>query len=730
MKKLYLGLAVALPALIAANAAFAQETSPAQSAAAKSEPSETGDIVVTGTKSLRGTSVHNAALAVTALGPEQIEQAHVLSIKDIQNLAPNVRLADGAFGGSNNFAIRGMGIYSSVPTSTPTVGIFVDGVYIGVNAGTALKSMFDVEGVEVLRGPQGLLFGRNVTAGAILLRTTEPSDTLVAKAEVGIESGPLYRGSALVSGPLDSNGVWSAKVALTGLHDDGWFHNDYNKRKFGKNNTGVVRAALKFAPSGDVVNVLRLEAGKQDADGAVSHNSALYGRNSFKVNQDVVGYSNFDWAAATLETRINVGFGNGQIVNIAAFRKLASEQLFDDDASPNNLFNFSSEDHHRQWSDELRYAGEFGPVSATVGLYYYTDRLVHVEMRQLFGGAAVRIGGGRQNSKTLAAFSNFDIALSPQFTLNLGARYSYEEKTAKSAVAVSPGATNPCVVATFSCASYPFTGHDDWSAFTPKVGFQWRPSSSTNIYGYWTKGNRSGGFNIRNYNPAVNPVAYDQETVSTFEAGIKQRTPDGKGRISIAAFHNKFKKLQRDISFPDPALGIVQITANTADATIYGFELDASYQILPGLRLGGNVGYLHGEYDRLLRALASSGVITPAQLKLKLPYLAPWSYGASFEYTVPVGDDEVTLSSSFSHQDWSFSQDLNLGRNNAINNLDADLSWTTAGDRLKFSIYGRNLLNNVVNGLEVPLGATFNNAFMSPLNERGRVYGAKVRINF
>src|SRR5690606_31041887 len=160
-------------------------------AAAPSVSALLEEITVTATKRAKGLSVHETPVAVTALGAVQIETAHVQSLSDLTNMIPNVFLNSAVVvPGANNFTIRGMGIYSTIPSSTPTVGVFVDGVYVGANAGIALKNTFDLEGIEVLRGPQGLLFGRNVTAGAILVRTTEPTDELRIHAKAAIESGP------------------------------------------------------------------------------------------------------------------------------------------------------------------------------------------------------------------------------------------------------------------------------------------------------------------------------------------------------------------------------------------------------------------------------------------------------------------------------------------------------------------------------------------------------------
>ncbi|WP_157221106.1 TonB-dependent receptor [Flavisphingomonas formosensis] len=694
-----------------------------------SSAKESGEIVVTATKSRYGTSVQNVAATVSAFGAQQIQQSHIETITDFTRMVPNVHLTGGANANQNNYTIRGMGVYTSAPTTTPTVGVFLDGVYIGMSGSTALSNMFDVEGVEVLRGPQGLLFGRNVTAGAILLRTSEPSETFKAKAEVGIESGPRYNAAAMVTGPLSSDGVWSAKVSASVVQDEGWFHNDFNGKKFGKNDTTDLRAALKYHPSSGFATILRLEAGKQNADPTPMHDSGLYGYRDFTLDLDLTGYTDVSWQSATLESRLDVGFGNGQIINIAAFRHATADVGVDEDGTPTTYFNFYSWASQHQWSDELRYSGKFGPVSTTIGAYYYTDRFSYLENRYFGLTASSLFGGGVQKSTTWALFSNFDIDILHNLTLNLGARFSNERKSVKVAAIKALGAGNPCRLETVSCSYFPFADSKSWNAFTPKIGIQWKPTPETNIYAYWTKGFRSGGFNIRQTNPAAPPSPYGQEVESTFEAGIKQQTVDRRGRISLAAFHNKFHGLQRDISFPDPLVGTIQTTANTADATIYGFEGEASFAVVPQLTLSANFGYLHGKIDKLLRALAPNGVITPSQLALQIPYLSPWSYGFSGEFHTKIGGNTLAVRATYFHQDQSFSNDINTTRVYAINNVDADITLTVAGGRLGISAYGKNLLNNVVNGLQFPL-AFQPGMIVDSLTEKGRVFGLKARFSY
>lgn len=170
------------------------------------------EVVTTATKKADGISVQDVPLAVTAFDEAQIDAMHMRDVKNLAFSIPNVQLDDvGTFKGVANFSIRGLGINSSIPGIDPTVGMFVDGMYYGLNMGVVMDT-FDLAGAEVLRGPQGLLFGRNVTGGAVLLRTTLPGDEFSMNSKFAVESGLNYIASTVISGPLSDK--IGGKIAL------------------------------------------------------------------------------------------------------------------------------------------------------------------------------------------------------------------------------------------------------------------------------------------------------------------------------------------------------------------------------------------------------------------------------------------------------------------------------------------------------------------------------------
>ena len=201
---------VCLNALAFCPAAWAQ-TTPA-SVPAPDNGTAIEEIVVTATKRGVAENLQDVSVAITAIGKTQLQSADFRGLETIAYSAPNVQLNPiGTVKGSANFAMRGIGTNSSIPSLDPTVGVFVDGVYLGTPAGVLLDG-FDLEGIELLRGPQGILFGKNVTGGAVVLRTTTPTDHRLVDLRAGVETGASYTASGVVSGPIDE-GVLSGKVA-------------------------------------------------------------------------------------------------------------------------------------------------------------------------------------------------------------------------------------------------------------------------------------------------------------------------------------------------------------------------------------------------------------------------------------------------------------------------------------------------------------------------------------
>lgn len=714
------------------------------------------EIVVTATK--RGDAlVQDVPLAMNAFSSDQLEALNFETLQSLTYTMPNVQLEDvGTIPGIANFSIRGLGVNSSIPSVDPTVGVFVDGMYLGINAGV-ITDNFDLEAVEVLRGPQGTLYGRNVTGGAVLLRTRAPTDELEIRARVALETGLQQTYDASISGPLIDN-LLSAKLAYYHSDDEGWFTNDLDGSQFGASEQNILRAALRLTPGENFEAILRYEEGDIEGDGPAAQNHALFGRNTFDFAINNRGFANSDWRQLIGEVNWDVGLGDGRITGIAGWREYNLLGSSDIDASPVFGFHARALTEQQQTSGELRYAGTFGPVGVTAGLYSFQQDLLYIEERALAGGLIFRVGGGDGDFSSWGAFVSTDWALNDELTLNLGVRYSEEQKQA--VVSRIRSAADPLdggnlvpgegVIggninsATLTPTDAPFDL--EWEDVSPRIGLQWQPNPDTNIYAFWARGFRSGGVNFRvttfgNALISGAPAPFDAEEQSSFEIGWKQDYFERRLRVNLAAYHNTIEGMQRETNFADPVAGIQQIILNAGDAVLQGFEAEVRWAATENLLLSGFVGYTDASYDSVTGDLNGDTLVNAADANLEIPRVAPWSYGASVLHDAPLGGwGMLTTRVSYNHRDASFFTDNNLGRLAEADVFDLNLTLSPNQGPWSFSIYGNNLTNDVSFGGVSPLpdsplfggdgpGGVLGPPRAAPLNE-GRVWGAELRLRF
>jgi iron complex outermembrane recepter protein len=766
---------LAIPFLFAASAAVAQtsDVEPKIGDSIQSKPDATtsegattifDDIVVTGTKRRGGEAVQKAALAVTALDSNALDALNVTDISSLSYTAPNVSLDDvGTSRGAANFAIRGLGINSSIPSIDPTVGVFVDGIYIGINNGLALDT-FDLHSVEILRGPQGILFGRNTTGGAVLLNTTDATSfwsgevraTLAGPVDSG-RGGPSKTIHGIISGPVIAD-LLSFKIAGYFNDDEGYFVNSVNGKSIGAAETSIFRGALKFTPSTDLTIVAKYERISTDADGPTAVNYALTKRGTFNIAIDEVGRFKSDTELVSI--RLDWDLGNGTITNIFGYRDFFQETAADIDATPMFLFHSTSELAQDQISNELRYSGEFGPINIGAGLYYFQQDIAYTEYRQLPTITAAEFGGGgRQDHEVYGAFAQVDWEILPDLKLIAGIRYTEESKDA----AVTFIRPRPrCSVIQQTCLTTGtnpfvpgepngFTDKDQWSNWTPKIGVQYF-TGDTQFYTTYSKGVRSGGYNFRVTSPAAflaqvgqtGSFSFDEETTDAYEIGAKIQAFDRKLTINSAIFLTKISDMQREVNFSSPTAGVAQSILNTADANVLGFEVEGRFAVTDTLLLTGNIGLLDADYKNVRFDISGDRVVSQADLDLALPRVPKATYGVGLIHDLDLGTiGEITTTVNFQHRDKAAFTDSNFGWVSPSDQLDGNITWATPIDGLAVSVFAKNLLDEAIShndtqtpfpgplssGIAVPFGTSPAAGSFAPIAE-GRKLGLEIRYRF
>ncbi|MEP5766621.1 MAG: TonB-dependent receptor [Halieaceae bacterium] len=740
-------------AVALSSGALVSTATQAQDAPARGSAKLLEEVVVTARKREEG--MQEVPLSVTAYNSDQLD---VLKVRDLTNLGvgmPNVSLEDiGTTRGTANFSIRGLGINSSIPSIDPAVGVFVNGVYMGLNNGI-IFDMFDLASVEVLRGPQGTLFGRNVTGGAVLLNTKKPGDELEATARYAVDTGDegginsYYMGA--VGGPITDD--LGARVVLYYNDDDGKFENEFNGNDFGEIEQKMARGTVVWTPTDATELVVRYEYSDIDGDGPASQthtngsgvpgNFANFDRDDTKFSIDEEGFQESTTKFFTAELNWDIDFGDGTITNIFGYRDYDGKSVSDIDAQPVWLFHAPAWLEAEQYSNELRYNGVFaGKANVTVGGLYLTNDIDYHERRNLLGIATGGVapaaqfdGGGEYNVDTYSLFAQVDYDLTDQWTLTAGVNYSYEEKDAKIA-SISANINQSCNIVTHNPMPCPFDfkDDDDWDNVAPKLGATYHIDDTSSVYAHWTRGYRSGGYNLRNtsFNPADTPGPFDEEEVNNYEIGYKS-THDW-GRLNAAVFYNEIDDMQRELNLPSQGAGVIQLVRNTADATISGIEVDGTFSLTDNLLMIAAVGYIDSDYDSVREDLNGDGVVDGQDENLDIPRSPEWTYSLGLNYDMDIGSWGYVVSRiSYSYRDDMAFTDSNLGYIDEAEILDAGLDFNSNDGKWVFSIYGRNLLDNNWHGGDtqlpddiggVPTGGTF-----SPLTP-GIRYGAEVTYNF
>ncbi len=756
-------IALMTATLFFGNAAFAQNSSVF-----------TDEIIVTATKKSDGENVQDTNIAITAIGADQLEAFQVRNLSDLSFKIPNVQLDEvGTVKGVANFTVRGLGVNSSIPSIDPTVGTFVDGVYLGINAGVVLDQ-FDIDSVEVLRGPQGVLFGRNVTGGAVVLNTGNPTDEFTFKAKTAVDSGlrgtgENYLVQGVVSGPIFGN----LKGKLAGYYneDKGWHENLLDNSNFGASETKIIRAALEYDGNEGINILAKLELGDTEGDGPASQNHPTeagptagipaltnpalgFDRESFDFSIDNRGFANHDWLQGSLRVDFDTEFGNGKVTNILGYRDYSLKGSSDIDATPVGIFNGGVGVEQDQLSFETRYNGRFydDKLDFTTGFFYFEQNLEYSEQRDVFVSAAGSVfpfdGGGVQDHHTFGVFASGEYDVTDRLSVNAGVRYTEEKKEADIALVASvlTGGVGACIItegddrsSTFCpTTAFPDFETDNWS---PKIGLGYEVQDNLRLYGHWSRAYRAGGFNLRNTaldptDPLQSPGPFEDERIDNFEIGFKSEPIPG-ARINVSAFFNDISNLQREINVPSPTTVVQQVITNSADAEIYGLEADALWPLTDNFVVYGSVGITEAQYtDVFVNLLASSpteiSLQTPALLEaaedLDIPRLAPLTANAGFTYFLETGFGLATLNGNYAHRDRAAFTDNNLGFFNAQDRFDASLGFDIQDTGVNLTVYGKNLTNEVLHGGDTVLSSAVNGTF-SPL-AKGRVIGVELNYEY
>ena len=704
-------------------------------------------IVVTARR--RQESLQDTPVAVTAISGAALERQQVVGTTDLDKIAPNIQFHSyGTLTGNNSAAqvfIRGIGQTDATPAVDPGVGIYIDDVYMGRSVGGAMDFR-DISSVQILRGPQGTLFGRNTIGGAVLLTTNAPGDDAGNSIRVGLGQDNLREIFGAFDIPL--GGDWSARLAVGGRERDGYVTRVFDGEDLGNEKMYTGQVGIRWKPSDAFTLTLRGDYTNEDENGSpfvfqsMNEAATFVGAASQAAGcpnmldplpppvlvgpladprcgndaQALGKYKNGGTypASSTLEN------SGGSLVldwevndmltlkSITADRSLKWTGTRDADNTPLLILHTNYDSKSDQFSEELQALISTSRVDGVLGLFYFDEDSFDRLLVPLGNpGTSYDTQRVSMDSKAKAAFTEWTFKATDALSFSAGLRYTKETKGLQAIMFnVSPASRAEPPAPTALC---PFAGppptqtgclflttnrfEREFSATTASASVQYRVNPQFMTYLSWSEGFKSGGFNQR-YNaapPGNEPISFKPETAESWEVGFKM-DPSETVRMNVALFKTDYDDIQMTYR-----LGVVPLLFNAGVASIVGGEVELEFVPTAQFRLDASLGYLDSEFDKITPP-PPFGPVTPtatATLKSRLPFTPEWQGHFGLSYDFPAGANwKLTPRADVSYTDSQFFDAGNspeIAQREGITLVNASLTLASDDSKWRFALIGNNL---------------------------------------
>jgi iron complex outermembrane receptor protein len=656
------------------------------------------EVVVTAQK--REESIQDVPIAVTALTGDALRDQQIVDVRSMSNTIPNVQI--NSFANSPDsavFTIRGVGVNDADPYVGTTVSVVVDGVVVGTNT-AALVSLFDIDRVEILRGPQGTLFGANTTGGVVNVVTKQPTGDFSGEAQLLFGNYDRIDANLAVNFPITDN--LAGKISVLKTERDGYMTNTIDGDSSGDIDILTVRPYLKYTgESWDATLIGEFTQTRNGSQPGINISPADRflsvpgytdsGEPVFFRGQspDQPDQNDRDTYGATLTMNFASAFGDW--VSITNYREYDQDLYSDDDATENIWLQTRRQIDHEQWSQELRDTIQINDdLQWLIGAFAFQQEYF-LDQEGKLDGFLPGLGQPQtqdQENESLSAFTQLYWDVTERWRLQAGLRYTYEKTDARSTTTTT---FNPSGQSSFDDPIDPDAvivgeGSESWDEVGYKLGADYRLSDEVMFYGYFAHGFKSGGFTGRITRPEdIGP--HDPEYVDTVELGLKSDLLDRRLRANLAVFFNKYDDMQiaQNITYPDGQNSARII--NAAKAETKGFELELTALPIDNLTLTASIAYLDAEFEEF---------ITPQGQSLegnKLQDSPEWQTVASVSYTLALGSGGLNffLQHSYTDEKYSYFTNLPLEKVDSLNLLNANIRWKGQDDRWSLGVYGRNL---------------------------------------
>ncbi len=607
-------LAVAAPA-------FAQET-----------PDSGRDVVII-TANKRAENLQEVPVAVTAIGGEQLQDLGVTDVLDLNALAPSLQIKTDDNAANPKIFIRGIGLNDFNPNTASAVAVYTDGVYIGSPL-AQMGQFFDLERVEVLRGPQGTLYGRNTTGGAINVISRKPGDEFEADAYVEYGTFNSITTEAGVGGPIIP-GLLGYRVAGTYVTNDGYTLNRLTGNYGNNADRGSLRGTLSWTPSDNLEGLFQVRYGRSKGGSILAYNRSLLpaspaqaGPDGFCAPQfytsgqctDLAGYpntsTNLYQGDYHLEGKDEVetygasatftwDLGDMSLISVSGYDHADRDDVEDTDAGPTDIV--TARYRAKQWaaSEELHLQSNGdNALDWVVGVYLAHDDLDSNSYLDVFrvansGDPATDLSQGigvfgwpfTQETDSSAAFGQVDYDITDRLTATVGLRYSADDKSFRY------DATYASVPDTGSASLFVVDDSKKFDSISGRLGLKYQFTDDLNAYATYNRGFKSGGFFGGQTTDPNALVPYNDEKVDAYEVGLKSQLFNGMVTANLAAFFYDYQDLQVYTLIVDPNTQLtVQNFTNASNAEVSGLEAELTATPMDGLDLSLSASFLDAKY--------------------------------------------------------------------------------------------------------------------------------------
>ncbi|EQB02846.1 hypothetical protein L288_15550 [Sphingobium quisquiliarum P25] len=685
------------------------QTAPDSAAAPESQSADSGleDIIVTAQR--RSENIQRVPIAITAVTADTIQSMGVRGTQDLSSISPGLYFGT-QIGNASPF-IRGVGTFAVSAGQESAVSVYVDGVYIASQSGSVF-ALNNIERVEILKGPQGTLFGRNATGGLIQVITKDPSHDTQVQGTIGYGNYDTTEAKIYASTGLTD--TIAVDFAGSYTHQgDGWGKNvvtgrDVNKRPHDLS----LRSKLLFTPGPDTRITLSGDYSYNRGDvgvttrvreGAIAANGYRFTGGFWDSASDITPVlRNEAWGASL---KVEQTFDFAKLVSISAFRKSEAKQFLDFDATPSPFLTISLNPRERQFSQELQLQSpESSAINWILGAFYYHGNSRYSPFELGLYPAASGAPGliydrilGHQVTNSYAAFAQATVPIGESTRVTAGIRYTKDHRRfdgSEQEILTFAPVSPPATVAATQRAS---EGKPTWRL---SVAHDFAPG----VMGYasYNRGFKSGVFNLQA--PGSDPIK--SEKIDAYEAGVKIDALDRHLRINISGFYSDYKNIQLQRNDDN---GVLQLL-NAASAKIYGADVEITAIPFEGLTLRGALGLLHSRYgdfpdarltvpnrDPLTGALIGGNTQTTFNAKGNHTVQSPdYTANVSASYETSLGDGKLAANASYVLQGRTYAEVDNRTFIPGNGQLSADLSYTLPGDHYRVRVWGRNLTKEKV----------------------------------